>query len=62
LGIEVDGISHNDKDAYDLSREKKLNKLGITILRFDGKTVLNNTDGVMREIVNWIEDYEKTHP
>jgi very-short-patch-repair endonuclease len=62
LAIEVDGISHADKNDYDLFREKRLKMLGITILKFDGMTVIKNTDGVLRTITDWIDAYEETHP
>ena len=62
LAIEVDCESHNEKEKYDKHRQKCLENLGITVLRFDGYTVLNNSYGVLQVIYNWIKVYEKTHP
>ncbi|GGE54438.1 very-short-patch-repair endonuclease [Pedobacter psychrotolerans] len=41
LGIELDGESHNGYAAeeYDRERTENLNKLGITIIRFENKDV-----------------------
>jgi len=62
LAIEIDGDTHIDKIKYDEIREFKLKKLGIHFLRFDGHTVLKNTYGVIQSILDWIEEYEETHP
>jgi very-short-patch-repair endonuclease len=62
LAIEIDGDSHNEKEKYDKLRQKELEQLGITILKFDGHSVLKNSQGVLQTIYNWIEVYEKTHP
>ena len=35
LAIEIDGESHYGKEDKDKKRDKRLNKLGITVLRFD---------------------------
>ncbi len=62
LAIEVDGISHDNKQIYDNKRQKRLEDLGITVLRFNALEVVNNTDGVLENISNWIAYWEETHP
>ena len=44
LGIEVDGYSHEILEVYNKDRikEKRMNELGITILRFSDFEVLKN--------------------
>ncbi len=46
LIIEIDGNSHYNKPEYDAYRQKKLENLGFTILRFSEGEVLNQLDNV----------------
>ena len=62
LAIEIDGESHNEKSIQDKHRQKRLEQLGIKFLRFNGFQVINNINGVLQIITDWIEEYEKTHP
>ena len=64
LGIEVDGYSHEFLEVYekDLIKEKKMNELGITVLRFSDYQVLKDTENVIRAIVFFIEEFEKHTP
>ena len=64
LAIEIDGESHYGKEYRDKIRDKRLNKLGITVLRFDDLDVRYKLDQVLEEIENWINsNAEKlTHP
>ena len=34
LAIEIDGVSHSDKEKYDAERQSRLESLGISFLRF----------------------------
>ena len=60
LAIEVDGLTHNEKLEYDLKRQKRLEELGITVLRFDALEVVNNTQGVLMAIEDWINRRRRT--
>ena len=63
LVIEIDGVTHNDKQNYDKPRENRLKELGFTALRFDGYYILENITGALALITNCIEEIEnKTSP
>ncbi len=61
LAIEVDGYSHEFLEVYnkDVIKEKRLNQLGITVLRFSDKQVLKDTENVLRAIEWFIVEFEK---
>ncbi len=64
LGIEVDGYSHQfleilNKDGI---KEKRMNQLGINVLRFSDEQVLNEMENVLRVIEFYIIEYEKHTP
>ena len=56
LAIEVDGESHYGNQKADNRREKRLNKLGVTVLRFDDMEIIYELDLVLKKIEKWIED------
>ena len=56
LAIEVDGESHYGKEKADNRREKRLNKLGVTVLRFDDMEIVYELDEVLKKIERWIEE------
>ena len=62
LGIEVDGYSHEILEVYNKDRikEKRMNELGITILRFSDFEVLKDMENVIRAIEFFILEFEKT--
>lgn len=62
LAIEVDGESHYGNEERDNKRQKRLEELGISFLRFNNLDVKHNLDGVIRKIEGWIDEYERTHP
>lgn len=59
LGIELDGFTHTFEEVYakDLLKEERLKTLGITILRFDDKQVMNDIQNVIRVIEMYIEEH-----
>ena len=63
LGIEVDGYSHEILEVYNKDRikEKRMNELGITILRFSDFEVLKDMENVIRAIEFFILEFEKIH-
>jgi very-short-patch-repair endonuclease len=64
LGIEVDGYSHQFLEVYnkDGIKEKRMNDLGITVLRFSDDQVLNEMENLIRDIEFYIFEYEKHTP
>ena len=59
LVIEVDGASHNEKVQYDQVRQRDLEALGLSFLRFDDLEVKQNLEGVVQAIENWIDEFER---
>ena len=64
LVIEVDGESHFHDDApiRDAKRQKILETMGLTFLRFDDLDVKRNMDFVISEIMYFIESFENQNP
>jgi len=48
---ELDGESHEGRQAYDKQRADHLNKLGLKILRFTNDDVIHNLEGVAHVIL-----------
>jgi very-short-patch-repair endonuclease len=59
LVIEIDGDSHIGKEEADKERQSKIEKLGITFLRFDDIEVKKNIEGILITIKDYIEKFEK---
>ena len=64
LGIEVDGYSHELIEVHikDTKKEKRMNELGIIVLRFNDDEVLNDMENVLRAIEYYIFEYGKHTP
>lgn len=64
LGIEVDGYSHQFLEVFnkDGLKEKRMNKLGIVVLRFSDDEVLKDMENVLRAIEFFIYEFEKHTP
>ena len=58
LVIEIDGESHISRFGEDELRQRKLESLGLSVLRFYDSDVKKNMDGVLRVIGDWIESFE----
>lgn len=63
LVIELDGYSHNFKSVYDqdIIKERYLNDLGITVLRFNDGEVLLDIGNTLREIEGYVCNFENKH-
>ena len=61
LAIELDGFSHHLPETYqkDIYKEKRLNELGITVLRFEDSEVIHRIDSVIGVIQMFIEEFEE---
>ncbi|MBI5856805.1 MAG: DUF559 domain-containing protein [Sphingobacteriales bacterium] len=60
LAIEVDGITHLDEKVIekDFIRQENMEELGVSFLRFDALLVVNKVEAAVKEIRNWILEYE----
>jgi very-short-patch-repair endonuclease len=58
LAVEVDGASHDSEDAKakDLDRQARIENRGVSFLRFQDDEVINQLDGVVEKIKEWIEE------
>ncbi len=61
LAIECDGYSHQILEVYqkDTKKTKRLNALGIQILRFSDWQILHDMENVLRAIEAYIVDFEE---
>ncbi len=57
LVIEADGSIHNQPDVkvYDNARTKRLNEVGITVLRFTNDEIEKNPTTIIKTIENWVK-------
>ena len=57
LVIELDGSQHyqNESAAADLERDRALNQLGITVVRYSNNDVNRNFDGVCADLLRRLE-------
>ncbi len=64
LAIEIDGYTHllEEVQIKDAVKEKRLNELGVNVLRFQDEEVYNDVENVIREIEAYIVEYRRTHP
>jgi very-short-patch-repair endonuclease len=51
LVIEIDGDSHVENKEYDETRTEVLSQLGLRVLRYTNREVLNNLDGVYQNLM-----------
>lgn len=54
LVIEIDGSSHNDKEAYDQKREDYLISLGLRIYKISDSRIKHDLNNVMMELEKYI--------
>jgi len=56
FAIEFDGQTHDSEksQSYDAERTEYLKKFGIKILRIQNKEVLNNLEGVLKEVEKYL--------
>ena len=63
LAIECDGYSHELLDVYnkDVKKTKRLNDLGIYVIRFSDYQVVNDIDNVLGAIEDYIFKFEENN-
>ncbi len=64
LIIEVDGITHTFENIsdHDSVRQKELEAVGFSVLRFTDDEVLTSIDRVRNKIVDWFNEQEAPPP
>jgi leucyl-tRNA synthetase len=62
LIIEVDGKIHEKQVSEDHKRQKALEALGFSFIRFSNEDALYRIDYVLRTILEWIDKHEKDTP
>lgn len=64
LIIELDGGQHGDDEQKrkDIARDAALDNLGYAVLRFNDHDALVNTDGVVLQIVSYLEGGNPQNP
>lgn len=60
LAIEVDGITHDNEESSsnDIERQKAVEALGISFLRFSDEDIKTQIEGVVKEKEPYIESFE----
>lgn len=63
LAIECDGYSHEILEVYekDVMKTKRLNELGVHVLRFSDHQIMNDIDNVLRAIEDYIFKFEENN-
>lgn len=64
LVIELDGYTHQFEDIIikDETKQKELEKIGLTILRFDDDEVMKDINNVLITLEGYIHKFEKHTP
>lgn len=64
LVIELDGYSHHFEETVekDEIKQSELEKVGLTVLRFDDNEVMNDMDNVLRTLEFYVVEFEKHTP
>ena len=57
----MDGITHLDEKVIvkDFIRQEDIESYGVSFLRFDALLVVNKVEAAIRDIRNWILEYEE---
>ena len=62
LIIELDGMSHDMRQAYDKKRDTELSRRGWTVMRFSNEEIERNLDGVTLTILETTRTRLPAHP
>jgi len=54
LVVEIDGISHDGKEEYDLQRQLYFERLGLRVFRIGDDAVKKNLGSAMQSLANYI--------
>ncbi len=56
LAIEIDGDSHDGSRRYDEARTRRLNALGVEVVRYANAEVMSNVEGVYVDLQKRVSD------
>ena len=56
LAIEIDGDSHDGSGRYDEARTRRLNALGVEVVRYANAEVMSNVEGVYVDLQKRVSD------
>ena len=56
LAIEIDGESHAEREGYDEARTRRLNALGVEVVRYANAEVMNHLEGVYVDLRKRVSD------
>jgi len=59
LGIEVDGVSHDEQKEYDKGRTLNLSKIGIKLIRYSNTDIMCNLEGVYLDLDKQVKEREE---
>ena len=62
LVIEIDGESHDGRFCYDAERQKFLESMSLSVLRFNDADVKKDITNVLMAIEGWVENKLKQPP
>jgi very-short-patch-repair endonuclease len=60
LVVELDGGQHSEQTSYDLKRTAFIEQAGFQVLRFWNNEILQNTEGVLLQIVQMLQTLTPT--
>jgi very-short-patch-repair endonuclease len=58
--VEVDGISHDNREIYDQKRTETMKTYGYRVIRFSNDDMLSNVYGVLESIERFLCDAQPT--
>jgi very-short-patch-repair endonuclease len=60
LAIEIGGDSHDAQQRQDETRTRRLNALGIEVIRYTNAEIMNNLEGVYENLLTRVTEGRKT--
>ena len=62
LAIEIDGDSHDARQQQDETRTRRLNALGIEVVRCTNAEIMNNLEGVYQNLLMHVTERPRAAP
>ena len=62
LAIEIDGDSHDARQQQDETRTRRLNALGIEVVRYTNAEIMNNVEGVYQNLLKRVMERPRAVP